>query len=513
MSREDFYKRLLPGVFFLAVAADILGAFRFPNALPAFYSDDFFYYLKVAESIATRHLSTFDGSTLTNGYHPLWMVTLVGLLMLFNGKALFLALGVITTGAVMALFFLSRTLCQIYKASPPVSTLTSLLVCLWAEKLMKTGMEIIIAIPLLFAVAIYVSRADFRWATRQCLMYGFLSSLAILARLDVALFLVVLLSFQVLATRRDGPAQWLRRGVLFAAGGFVLPVYLGMNYLYFGALTPISSVAKHLKPGIAPSLIPAATLVRGMLPAEHYGTWLFVFPLFISFLGLLVLIDQLSSRHGSFSPLMMASLLFPFFHIGILSMLSDWPLWPWYFYPLALSCTFSLILFAGTSTSRRTFALNPWVQSATAILLLTGMAGRIVYRAIHPTAGFNPMYEAALNIVAFDKDHHGKYAMGDRAGTVGYLLPDPLIQLEGLVMDKAYLKNVCARRNLIDVLRDYHVNYYVSTNPELTGSCYRFVEPAKAGPASPKMHGELCEQPLMMVAHNGFTTAIFALQP
>jgi len=63
------------------------------------------------------------------------------------------------------------------------------------------------------------------------------------------------------------------------------------------------------------------------------------------------------------------------------------------------------------------------------------------------------------------------------------------------------------------VLRDYDVNYYVSTNPELTGSCYRFIEPAKAGPQSPKMQGELCEQPLMMVEHNGFTTAIFALKP
>lgn len=513
MSKEDFYKRLLPSAFFLAVAADILGAFQFPNALPAFYSDDFFYYLKVAESIVTRHLSTFDGSTPTNGYHPLWMVTLVGLLMFFNGKAFFLALGVFTTSAVMALFFLTRTLCQIYKASPPVSTLTSLLVCLWAEKLMKTGMEIIIAIPLLFAVAIYVSRAEFRWATRQCLMYGFLSSMAILARLDVALFFVLLLSFQVLAARRDGLAQWLRRGALFAAGGFVLPVYLGINYLCFGALTPISSAAKHLKPGIAPSLIPAVTLVRGMLPAEHYGSWLFVFPLFISFLGLLFLIDQLSSRQGSFTPLMTASLLFPFFHLGALSMLSDWPLWPWYFYPLALSCTFSMVLLAGTSTLRRTFALYPWVQSVTAMLLLTGMAGRIVYRAIHPTAGFNSTYEAALNIVAFDKDHHGKYAMGDRAGTVGYLLPDPLVQLEGLVMDKAYLNNVRARRDLIEVLREYHVNYYVSTNPEPTGSCYRFVEPSKAGPYSPKMQGQLCEEPLMEVVHDGLTTAIFNLQP
>jgi len=214
---ETFYKKLLPSIFSLAVVADILGGLRFPNGSPAPYSDDFFYYLKVAQSLVTRHISSFDGSTLTNGYHPLWMLVLVSLFVLFKGKAFFLALGAVTAGAVIALFFLCRALCQLLKASSLVSALISLLVCFWAEKLMKIGMEVTIAVPLVFALAVYVRRAEFRWTARQCLAYGFLSSLAILARLDVALFVLLLLPLQLLATWRDGPAKWLCRGVLFAA--------------------------------------------------------------------------------------------------------------------------------------------------------------------------------------------------------------------------------------------------------------------------------------------------------
>lgn len=39
-------------------------------------SDDAFYYFQIARNIATGHNVTFDGETLTNGFHPLWMALL-----------------------------------------------------------------------------------------------------------------------------------------------------------------------------------------------------------------------------------------------------------------------------------------------------------------------------------------------------------------------------------------------------------------------------------------------------
>lgn len=41
--------------------------------------DDGFYYLEIARRLAAGEGSTFDGINPTNGYHPLWLLTLVAL--------------------------------------------------------------------------------------------------------------------------------------------------------------------------------------------------------------------------------------------------------------------------------------------------------------------------------------------------------------------------------------------------------------------------------------------------
>jgi hypothetical protein len=53
--------------------------------------------------------------------------------------------------------------------------------------------------------------------------------------------------------------------------------------------------------------------------------------------------------------------------------------------------------------------------------------------------------------------------MGNRAGSVGYLASQPVLQLEGLMMDGQYLDNIRHRRNLLEVLRKYGVRYNIST--------------------------------------------------
>ncbi len=42
-----------------------------------YLDDDAYYYTVIARNIAQSGLSTFDGQTLTNGYHPLWLGLLV----------------------------------------------------------------------------------------------------------------------------------------------------------------------------------------------------------------------------------------------------------------------------------------------------------------------------------------------------------------------------------------------------------------------------------------------------
>jgi len=75
----------------IAGAISLLARLRSPTLLD-YYDDDAFYYFQIARNIVSLHRSTFDGTHLTNGYHPLWMLTLVGLGMLFSDKAFFVML-------------------------------------------------------------------------------------------------------------------------------------------------------------------------------------------------------------------------------------------------------------------------------------------------------------------------------------------------------------------------------------------------------------------------------------
>ena len=48
-------------------------------AIIASIPDDAFYYFEIARNIANGRNVTFDGETLTNGFHPLWVVFLTPL--------------------------------------------------------------------------------------------------------------------------------------------------------------------------------------------------------------------------------------------------------------------------------------------------------------------------------------------------------------------------------------------------------------------------------------------------
>src|ERR1700691_5333604 len=51
--------------------------FRYVHLGHILFSDDAYYYFVVARRLVQTGRSSFDGFTLTNGYHPLWMALLV----------------------------------------------------------------------------------------------------------------------------------------------------------------------------------------------------------------------------------------------------------------------------------------------------------------------------------------------------------------------------------------------------------------------------------------------------
>src|SRR5690606_29689053 len=77
-------------------------------------------------------------------------------------------------------------------------------------------------------------------------------------------------------------------------------------------------------------------------------------------------------------------------------------------------------------------------------------------------------YENAIQVLDYEKQHPGIYAMGDRAGLISYLIDSPLVHLEGLVMDKNYLNDFKSASNLKEILKKYNVDYYIANMAKKT---------------------------------------------
>ena len=86
ISREETFRESISRLIGLALTPSSAWAVTMPQREHAnwmyFEQDDFFYYLKNAQNLAMGHGSTFNGLVITNGYHPLWMLTLAAVIHL-----------------------------------------------------------------------------------------------------------------------------------------------------------------------------------------------------------------------------------------------------------------------------------------------------------------------------------------------------------------------------------------------------------------------------------------------
>ena len=487
-------KKLLPAtarVLFAAVALVTLFS-RFLAKAPflSFYVDDFFYYLKIAHNLANHKISSFDGIHLTNGYHPLWMAALTGLSILFHGKAFFLALQCLTFAAACTFFEGVKKVLSLLGIAEPLLSVLALIPSLQALLLLRDGMEVTLALPLcIWLVAAVLAQDN---SPRQGLGIGLLASLTILSRLDTIFLVVLLLAACLYSMPKQRRLRWLGG---FCAGITPVALYFAFNFFYFHSMMPLSGRAKQLKPGWMPSLVPLSSLI-----SPHTRTKLILVP---ASLLLLTLAIVCAVRFYRCAPtkervILSAVLLFPLVQLLTLSFVSDWPLWPWYFYPLVLSSAPSLALFAVYIPASN--LIQQWLLMPVA-LLYEGVLGLflVAYSILgSPAAG---TYKVSQQIAGMMDANPGVYAMGDKAGAIGYLSHQPLIQLEGLVMDGPYLKKIQDREPLRSILKDYGASYYVTMfartpSPE---DCLSVREPAQAGPSSPISTGKICSSPIAAV--------------
>jgi hypothetical protein len=207
---------------------------------------------------------------------------------------------------------------------------------------------------------------------------------------------------------------------------------------------------------------------------------------------------------------MVASAVGVFLFFLVTSLHTDWVLLEWYLYPVALHVIFlaSIEVPGDNNGSKKTALKCATLICAFGCVALIGVRNsRLAY---HQGA----LVDAARRMQSFfASDPRAVIAMGDRAGAVGQALPNRLIQLEGLVMDHAYLEAFRSARSLSDVFDHYHVDYYIATGARReSDGCYTTWEPSQAGRDSFRLESHICAPVVMTFTLDGNTTTVFRLK-
>lgn len=525
-----------------------LASFRpLVSRIPAmlFFEDDFFYYLKVAQNLAHGAGSTFNGIVATNGYHPLWFLLLTAIsfvtarphaILVFVASTLFLC--------IVAIYLLTRRLLTLSGVDLLLASALAIYAAVYSMHVLFGGMEVTLTVPLILLVVLLarnpslLAQSPSLLSTESSLrktdpslppeaspvtpirpptssaktfaLLGLAASAMILSRLDT-LLLAALIFLSVLAHQ-----DLRRRLTLPALAGLtlgLLPVllYFASNLLLFHTLLPISGAAKQLKTNLLPSA--PAWISAYDRPLSQLVN---LIPILLA-LALLLLPRKRAAATGpaSLSPRLssldravyLPVLAFPFLYIALLSCRSDWQLWGWYLYGFRAAFCVSLIVLCAVPPVR-SFLNRSLVAALLTLFVLTRLPG------LHWNIfGREAIYEAALDLQNFALTHPGVYAMGDRSGMVGYLLPDPVVQTEGLMMDRTFLDAIRQQQPLLPVLARYHVRYYIGTtqHPLPATGCFEAVEPIQAGPASPHMRAQFCQPPVATFFHRGYYTLVYDL--
>lgn len=206
--------------------------------------DDAFYYFLTADRISNGQNISFDGLTLSNGYHPLWLFFLVPLYLLpgrslpahlaLTASSIFdvaasvliaLAVWRLTTSKVAGLFALTFYLLIPQNIFASVTGVESALAA------------VLLAALLLTLVSVWRQSRD-NWL-RWSVVTGVLGGLMVLARLESALVLLVVLA--VIAMLQSGPQRWRAPAAAGAVAAVVVAPWFLWSLFALGTAVPVSA--------------------------------------------------------------------------------------------------------------------------------------------------------------------------------------------------------------------------------------------------------------------------------
>ena len=235
--------------------------------------DDGMYYPKIALNFVSTGTFTYDGVTLTNGFHPLWQILLIPVFYLFSEpiSGLKASFTIIFITLLISLFFFFK-ISKRLSLSVPAVILSFYIVYanLRSFTLLYSMLE---SHLLLLVYMIYIYAAlkygDARFtAPGSAFLFGLLLSVAFITRIDSFLLILTYFLFQLIIiykTKNYKPLLWSSAGTAV----FIIP-YLIINLKYFCHLSTVSSWTKFTLPSFQSLQTPLNSLTGLLLPRISY---------------------------------------------------------------------------------------------------------------------------------------------------------------------------------------------------------------------------------------------------
>ncbi|MGV0836962.1 hypothetical protein [Mycolicibacterium thermoresistibile] len=445
------------------------------------FSDDFFYYLVPARNWLDGLGAVFLPGEPTNGYHPLWFGWLTLLHSVAGDGTVFFALVDLSLMALLIGFFafFQRFLARV-TADPLAAAVGATIATVALTVIASAGLETALTVFTAAVLLDFLSRKPLAEnTTGDAAVVGLLSAALVLARLD-AVLLAPGLMVAVL-----GRWDW-RRLTAFLIGAAPLYAYLAFNLAMFGHWSTTSMAAKSLALYWPPNWY-FATEPSPVVPV-------IVVTVAVS---VAILARHIGDRDRRWLALALAAA--PVLQLASQALLSGWMLFRWYFYfffmALGLLAALLVVMLRRRSALRRVgVPLGVGMLVATPVALIV---------AVQPDPWQVEIATTAEEVRAFASAHPGVYAMGDGAGTPGWLLDQPLVHLEGLMMSHDFIGRIEQKQPLQRVFRDYQVDYYVAvwTNGRTAQGCLKFAEPnpEQASDRAPHLAATICSDPVKVI--------------
>ncbi|WP_280826862.1 hypothetical protein [Mycobacterium sp. OTB74] len=444
------------------------------------------------------HGATFFPGEPTNGYHPLWFLWLSALIWIFgDGPTLFAMVDLSITALLIGFFFMFRSFLRRVTRHSLSATAGACVALIAIAPRAMWGLEMaLVAFVAAVVLCFFSAKPIADRSARDAAVGGLLVAVMVLSRLDSAAFIPGL--FVVAFPLWDWRKRCAFVGGLSPAFGYAV-----FNLIVYGHVATTSMAAKSLSLYLPPNwhFITTETPFAG-------ARELLVGAAVI--MAVLLLVHRKSD--SDIRRLSIALATTPILQLLAQLFLSGWAPYPWYWYFDFMTIGLAVALVVERLQETRLSDIRISAFAVAAVLLAYPLSFQ---------GGLTPnrdIARIATQLQHFAADHPGVYAMGDAAGTPGWVLGRPIVHLEGLMMSHQFLDRIRQGQPLPQVFRDYHVNYYVAVRPSATDpdGCLEYFEPnpSQSSPRSPHLTATVCRPPLNeFTVSDRYLVRIYAVDP